>query len=107
MTPQDTVLPKAVTVYQELLDSLSDAILARDLETVRARTHLPFVHRTLDAEIVVETEADLDSGIQGMAQALLARGVNQLIRLSLHPTDDDFNNQTTQTLEPVSYYCSS
>ncbi len=82
MAPQHTSRSEAVRIYQELLDTLSDAMMASDLATVRARIKLPFVRRTLASEVIIETAADMDRGTLAGAQSLLARGVNQFIRLA-------------------------
>lgn len=81
MTSQQASKSEAIRIYQDILDELSEATTALDFDTVRARHVLPFVRRTLASEVVIETEEDLFKGHRGVAFSLMARGVDQYIRL--------------------------
>lgn len=70
-----------IQIYQDWLDIVSGALLAEDIETISAHVALPYLHRSIDTRIVVETRHDLDSGFRTFARALRALGVNQFIRL--------------------------
>ncbi|WP_299402880.1 hypothetical protein [uncultured Roseobacter sp.] len=72
----------ALTVYQETLDVLSNAIMTDDTGTALARTKLPHLHRTLSSEVVVETPEDLVKGILAFGQAVKGLGATNLVRLA-------------------------
>lgn len=73
----------ALTIYQETLDTLSNAIMTGDAPTALARTKLPHLRRTLSSETVVETEEDLVNGLLTYGEALKGQGATNLVRLAI------------------------
>ena len=82
MSKQCTSSSDAMAIYQRLLDTISTALLAQDVETIRAHVKLPYVRRTLTAEAIVETEEDLAQGMLAYARSLTNLGVNSYISLA-------------------------
>lgn len=72
----------ALSLYQNTLDILSDAIMAGDTQTLLARVKLPHLWRTLNHEVVVETPEDLIEGMLTFGQALKGLGATNLVRLA-------------------------
>ena len=72
----------ALTLYQEALDIMSDAILACDLEMLQTRIKLPYRSVTLNSDTIIETRDDLRAAWLEFGRSLQGLGVNQFIRLA-------------------------
>jgi hypothetical protein len=76
----EPVDPKAI--YQAILDNLSRVIGSPDLASVLDYVKLPIVVRTAAAELIVETETDLRSGLLQFGNSLRSQGMNHFIQLA-------------------------
>lgn len=72
--------PSAMTLYQSRLDPMTDAIMAGDVAGFLDGLHLPHMLRTLDSEVLFETEQDLRQGAGYYLNALQALGITRLER---------------------------
>lgn len=72
----------ALTIYQDALDVLSNAIIREDTATLLARVKLPHLWRTLNHEVVVETPEDLIDGMVTFGRAIKGLGATNLVRLA-------------------------
>jgi hypothetical protein len=72
----------ALQIYQEALDAVSSAVLRQDFAAFLARVDLPYLVRTLKADIVLHTEADLQVLHSSVSQAMAARGVTHYERIA-------------------------
>ncbi|MBW4710392.1 hypothetical protein KX928_21590 [Roseobacter sp. YSTF-M11] len=73
---------EALAIYQETLDALSDALMAGDTDTALARIKLPYLRRTLNSEVVIETPEDLVSGFLIYGEAVRGLGATNWVRLA-------------------------
>lgn len=76
----------ALEIYQEALDAVSAAVLRKDFQAFRARVDLPYLVRTLKADIVLHTEADLKVLHSSVSDAMAARGVTYYERIAREAT---------------------
>ena len=72
----------AAEIYQDVMDQLSKAVLANDVDAICDRVHLPHTRRTLTAEIVLETQADLEDSARAYAEGLLSQGMDGYVILT-------------------------
>jgi len=70
----------AITIYQEFLDEVSDALLAHDADRFLQRVFRPHLIVTETEEILVETDTDARRQFEGFANALASQGVDAYIR---------------------------
>lgn len=80
---------EAMLLMQEVLDLQSDALLDGNASAMRATMNLPYRRVTIDVDVIVERDSDLQAGVDAYATSLRNLGVNQLIRLA---TDAEFIN---------------
>ena len=73
----------AITILQDWLDRLSDAILAGDRAAWRRYISLPYLHSSNDTRLVIETVEDMERGLRTFGDSLRAQGVNQFVRLAV------------------------
>lgn len=81
----------ALTIYQDWLDIVFGAILGGDVEVIATHVSLPYLHRSRDMKLVIETRADMERGFASFARMLRSQGVNQFIGLATsaeHLSDD-------------------
>ena len=69
------------TIFQDLLDRVSEAGAGGRVETMLPFFSLPYLHEALDAKIMLETQDDLRVGLSAFYETLRAKGVTQMIRL--------------------------
>jgi hypothetical protein len=72
----------ALQIYQEGLNAVSLAVLRNDFPAFQARVDLPYLVRTLKADIVLHTEADLAVLHSSVSEAMAARGVTYYERIA-------------------------
>ncbi len=72
----------AHTIYQEVLDSLSEATLHYDPKALRAGVHFPLRISTATENFIIETEEDWLQSAKVFHQNLVSMGVNNFIRLA-------------------------
>lgn len=82
---------EALLMLQEVLDQQSRALLDDDEDAMRATVNLPYRRLTMDADVIVERDEDLQKDVNTYSYSLRSLGVNHLIRLA---TDAEFLNQT-------------
>ncbi|MFL4468422.1 hypothetical protein ACERZ8_00515 [Tateyamaria armeniaca] len=80
---------EAMLLLQEVLDIQSRALLDGDVATMRATVNLPYRRITMDMDMIMETEADLELGMEAFTGSLRSLGVNHFIRLA---SDAEFLN---------------
>ena len=73
---------EALRLYQELLDRLSTAVLAGDLDTVSGCFSLPTRINTLASTITIETDAELREGYRQLGANLHASGATHFFWLA-------------------------
>ncbi|MGC3939231.1 hypothetical protein ACOTTU_15615 [Roseobacter sp. EG26] len=78
---------EAMSIYQGVLDALSTATMMGDVATALERTKLPYLRRTVNSEVIVETEEDLAEGFKVYGATLRGLGVTNWVRLA---TDASF-----------------
>ncbi len=71
-----------LTIYQDALNAVSEAILAGDFDTYAAMIDLPYLIHTATADLLVSTVADLRPTFEALSQGLKARGVTHYERVS-------------------------
>ncbi len=71
-----------LTIYQDALNAVSEAILAGDFETYAAMIDLPYLIHTATADLLVSTVADLRPTFDALSQGLKARGVTHYERVA-------------------------
>lgn len=76
-----TRMPDPHTIYQDWLDTTSDALMDGDANAFTARMAIPFIMRTSGGETVLETVEDLHSDTVNVIQTLKAQLVTNYIRL--------------------------
>lgn len=76
---QDT---DALNFYQYLLDRMSDAVMAGDVNSIVAQTKLPCAWKTLASQTILETEEELRGGMIQYCSELAGMGLNNLTRLA-------------------------
>lgn len=72
----------ALTIYQEALDAVSNAVLAGDFASYAAMIDLPYLVLTETAQLLVTTEAELRPTFDAVHNGLKARGVRHYKRLA-------------------------
>lgn len=70
----------ARAIYQQLLDTLSQAIMTQDETMWKQHIHLPHFMTTCDGKLVLESQADLDFSLQDYCQALHKLKITRLER---------------------------
>lgn len=79
---EDRSSAQAMAIYQEWLDSAGALVLAGNCaQLIDRHVSLPYLHRALDSEMVVETEAEMTTGWGGFADFLKSNGVTHYIRV--------------------------
>jgi len=68
-------------IYQTWLDVVSKAVVENDDDTLLAWFGRPFLMRTSDAEVLIETDEDLLSDFEVLRRGLKSQGVTNYIRL--------------------------
>lgn len=72
----------ALEIYQQALDAVSAAVLRRDFPAFRGRVDLPYLVRTLKADLLLHTDADLAVLHSSVSDAMAARGVTHYVRIA-------------------------
>lgn len=72
----------ALTIYQDWLDIVFSAILGGDVDVIATHVGLPYLHRSQDTKLVIETQKDMERGFTSFARMLQSQGVNQFIGLA-------------------------
>lgn len=75
------MMPEPSEIYQDFLDETSAALLRGDPTVFCDRVALPFVMRTADGEIILESRDDLLEDTQKVVQAMREMQVTDYIRL--------------------------
>lgn len=73
--------PSAMSLYQSRLDPMTQAIMAGDVTGFLEGLQLPHVLRTLDSQVLFETEQDLRNGAVHYLATLKALGIDRLDRM--------------------------
>ena len=71
-----------LTIYQDALDTVSQAVLAEDFFRYAAMIDFPYLVHTGKAELLVSTTADLRPTFDVLSQGLKARGVTHYERVA-------------------------
>lgn len=71
----------ALSIYQEVLDVLSEAVMARDFNKFQRHVAQPHAVNTQCSQIVIETDYDMEKGFFTFSDSLRNQGVNHYIRL--------------------------
>lgn len=71
-----------LTIYQDALNCVSQAVMAGDFFRYAAMIDLPYLVHTARAEILVSTTADLRPTFEALSQGLKARGVTHYERVA-------------------------
>ncbi|WP_374392467.1 hypothetical protein [Tabrizicola sp.] len=71
-----------LTIYQDALNIVSQAVLAGDFDRYAAMIDLPYLVHTARAELLVTTTADLRPTFDSLSQGLKARGVTHYERVA-------------------------
>lgn len=71
-----------LTIYQEALDTVSQAVLAGDFFRYAAMIDFPYLVHTAKAELLVATTAALRPTFDALSQGLKARGVTHYERVA-------------------------
>lgn len=71
-----------LSIYQQALNVVSEAVLAADFGRYAAMIDLPFLVHTADADLLVETTADLHPTFTALSEGLNARGVTHYERIA-------------------------
>lgn len=81
---------EAMLMLQEVLDIQSRALMENDADAMRATVNLPYRRLTMDADVIIERDEDMQKGMNVFGYSLRSLGVNHLIRLA---TDGQFLNK--------------
>lgn len=71
-----------LTIYQDALNIVSQAVLAGDFDRYAAMIDLPYLVHTADADLLVSTTADLRPAFDAVHQGLATRGVTHYERVA-------------------------
>jgi hypothetical protein len=71
-----------LTIYQDALNVVSEAVLAGDFDRYAAMIDLPYLVHTADADLLVKTTADLRPTFFALRDGLMARGVTHYERVA-------------------------
>ncbi len=71
-----------LTIYQDWVDTMCAAIQGGALDVIAMHVALPYLHRSQDARIVIETRRDMEKGYRSFINMLQSHGVNQFIGLA-------------------------
>ena len=71
-----------LTLYQDALNVVSEAVLAGSFDAYAAMIDLPYLIHTATADILVSTRDDLRPTFEALAQGLQARGVTHYERVA-------------------------
>ncbi len=71
-----------LTIYQDALNIVSQAVLAGDFLRYTAMIDLPYLVHTADADLLVTTTADLRPAFDAVHQGLTSRGVTHYERVA-------------------------
>jgi len=72
----------AQVIYQEVLDSVSEATLHYDENVLRDAVQVPMKLTTLNEEFVIEEEQDWLDSVKGFHRFMVSMGVNHFIRIA-------------------------
>lgn len=72
----------ALDIYQRGLDQVSQAVLTRNFDGFRTAVDLPYLVRTLQANILLKTEADLAELFRSVSGSIAARGATHYERVA-------------------------
>lgn len=93
----------ALTIYQEFLDEVSDALLANDVDRFLLRVFRPHLIVTETQEIRVDTDEEARRQFEGFANALASQGVDSYVRTA---REARFTNDETLIGQHESYMSS-
>lgn len=71
-----------LTIYQDALNRVSEAVLAGDFARYAAMIDLPYLVHTADADLLVKTAADLRPTFLALHEGLKERGVTHYERVA-------------------------
>ena len=71
-----------LTIYQDALNTVSQAVLVGDFFRFAAMIDLPYLVRTADADLLVQTTADLHPAFMAVHGGLKSRGVTHYERVA-------------------------
>ncbi|THH37102.1 hypothetical protein E4Z66_09215 [Aliishimia ponticola] len=74
----------AADIYQDWLDATGEIIMSGDMSDLPRHVALPYLHKSPDMRVLIETPEDLRQGHESYATALRANGVKELVRLVAH-----------------------
>lgn len=72
----------ALDIYQSWLDATSAAILHGNLDVIFAHYALPYTHKSLDGNMLIETQSELELGQKTYGNTLKGLGATDLIRIA-------------------------
>lgn len=72
----------AISIYQGMLDTVSQAVMTNDFDAYVSCICLPYVIRTHTAVFTLHVEADLRDMLQNLHQGLHQRGVTDYVRIA-------------------------
>lgn len=75
-----------LSIYQQALDTVSNAVLSGEFETYAAQIDLPYLIHTENARLLVTTVEDLRPTFDTLSRGLAARGVTHYERVA-HEAD--------------------
>lgn len=72
----------ALSIYQDWLDTMYPAILGGDMDVIARHVSLPYLHRSQDRRLVIETRKDMETGFTSFMQMLRGLKVDKVIGLA-------------------------
>jgi hypothetical protein len=71
-----------LSIYQQALNAVSDAVMAGDFDSYAAMIDLPYLIHTATADLLVTSRDDLRPTFDALSQGLTARGVTHYERVA-------------------------
>lgn len=71
-----------LTIYQDALDVVSQAVLGGDFDSYQAMIDLPYLIHTAKADLLVSSVPDLRPTFDALSQGLRARGITHYERVA-------------------------
>lgn len=80
-TQDEAQRSRAIAIYQQWLDEVGELVMAGECHRMIDRhVTLPYLHRSLDTEMVVETAEEMTTGWSGFADFMRTNGTTHYIR---------------------------
>ena len=80
-TQDEALRSRAITIYQRWLDEVGELVLTGQSDKLIDRhVTLPYLHRSLDTEMVVETAEEMTTGWSGFGEFMRTNGATHYVR---------------------------